>query len=265
MGAGSPVEQTVQGFAPLAPLLRIVDPIKLDDAQRRLRKLERADLLGRYRAAFSSGKRVHAYVMAQALAANGVPPFVWHEKLHLEDLNVSQRFDLFIGDLLWLRREYPDHAKQVRYRRCQAVLTAGTTIFHREAEFMWYAGRRPAWKLVGSLSLTERQQWDCALLRSAPVKKHAAATYEMGNRVLEALQKNLSKTRRVSFGLAEALASAERQYALWLCSRMVKHCSPTEIAVRYLQLTGSPITRWTVAKQLAKVRTVLREQDMKFI
>jgi hypothetical protein len=72
MAIGSPAEQAVQGFAPLAPLLRIVDPIKLDDARRRLRKLERTNLLGRYRAAFSSGQRVHAYVMAQALAANGV-------------------------------------------------------------------------------------------------------------------------------------------------------------------------------------------------
>ena len=132
----------------------------------------------------------------------------------------------------------------------------------REAEFAFYEGRRPAWQLVKSLSMTERQQWDAAYLRSTPIKKQAATTEAMSKRVLDALRENLSKTRRVSFGLAEALASADRQYALWLCSRMVKGGSPTEIATRYLQLTGNPIARWTAAKQLAKVRTTLRERGI---
>jgi hypothetical protein len=265
MATGSPAEKAVQGFAPLAPLLRVVDPFKRDEARQRLRKLERTDLLARYREAFSSGRRVHAYLMAQALVGNGVPPFVWHESLHLDELNVSQRFDLFMGDLLWLRHEYPDHAKHVRYRRCRAVLTGHTAIFHQEAEFMWYAGRRPVWKLVGSLSLTERQQWDCALLRSTPVRKQAAATEVMGSRVLTALQDDVRTVRQTAtFGETEALATAQRRYLLWRCSRMVGADSAQQVATRYEQLTGVPITRQAAAQQLEKVRSALAKIKMRF-
>jgi AraC-like DNA-binding protein len=62
--------------------------------------------------------------------------------------------------------------------------------------------------------------------------------------------------------LAEALAAASRQYTIWLCSRIVKDGSPTEIARRFWQITGTEIPRWTVAKQLAKVRRVLHEKEM---
>ena len=261
----SPAFQTQQGFAPLIPLLRLVDPLKLDEARRRLRKLKRADLLERYRTAFSSGHRVHAYVMAQALAENDVPPFVWHEAICLDELNVSQRFDLFIGDLLWLRRQYPDHAKIVRYRRCRAVLTAYTTIFHREAEFMWYAGRRPVWKLVGSLSLTEHQQWDCALLRSTPIRKQAAATDAIGNRVFKTLEDDVRTVRRTAaFGEAEAFATVRRRYTVWRCARMAGANSAQQVAIRYEQLTGTPITRQAAAQQLAKVRSALAKIKMRF-
>jgi hypothetical protein len=46
---------------------------------------------------------------------------------------------------------------------------------------------------------------------------------------------------------------------------MVNCGSPTEIAVRYEQKTGDPITRQTVAKQLEKVRAVLLEKGRDFM
>lgn len=255
----------VQSFAPLVPLLRLVDPFKLDEAQQRLRKLERTDLLTRYRAAFAAGRRVHVYVMAEALATNGVPPFAWHEALHLDELNVNQRFDLFMGDLLWLRHQYPDHAKHVRYRRCQAVLTAQPAVFRREAEFMGYAGRRPVWKLVASLSLTERQQWICALLRSTPIKKRAAATEAVSECVFKALEDDVRLVRRsVSFGDMEAFATLQRRHALWRCARMVGTDSAQQVAVRYQQLTDTTVTRQAVAQQLKKVRAALAKSKMRF-
>jgi hypothetical protein len=156
--ARNPGASPTPGFTPRAPLLRSVDPIKLDEARRRLRNLERAELIGRYRAAFADGRRLEAYLTAEALVTQGVPPFAWNCALHVDGLTTTERFDLFMADLLWLRRHYPDHATNVRYQRCRAVLSGGTTVFYREAEFMWYGGRRPIWKLVGSLSLTERQQ-----------------------------------------------------------------------------------------------------------
>lgn len=263
MVARSPANNDTQGFTPLAPLLRSVDPIKLDEARRRLCKIERAELIGRYRAAFAAGRRVEAYLTAEALVVQGVPPFAWHDALHVNGLTMTERFDLFMADLLWLRRHYPDHATNVRYQRCRAVLKGGTAVFHREAEFMWYAGRRPAWKLVGSLSLTERQQWDCVLLRSTPIKKRVEVTEAMRERAFKALQNDVQSVRRTaSYGEAEAHATVCRRWALWLCMRMVRTNSPTEIAARYEQLTGTPITRQAVAQQLKKVRAVLAKIEM---
>jgi hypothetical protein len=254
----SPAAFATQGFAPLSPLLRSVDALKLDEARRRLRRLGRAELLERYRAAFAPCHRLQAYLMADALVAQGVPPFAWHEGLKVDDLSNTQRFDLFITDLLWIRRQYPDHARNVRYRRCQAVLNAGTVVFHREAEFMWYAGRRPAWKLVGSFSLTERQQWDCTFLRSTPIKKRAAATEAISERVFTALQSDVLSVRQTAaYGQREALATLRRRYDLWRCGRMVKTGSPTEIATRFEQRTGTAITRQAVAQQLEKIRLAL--------
>jgi len=251
-----------EGFAPLARLLRASAPGELDEARRRIAKLDRANLIQQYRTAYTANKLLAAYLMAEELIERGTPPCFWHETMALGSANLAQRRILVLGDMAWLRRWYPDHDKVVRYQRIRALLTGPESMFLREAEFAFYEGRRPAWQLVKSLSMTEHQQWDAAYLRSVPIKKQTASTEAMSKCVLDALRENLSKTRRVSFGLAEALASADRQYALWLCSRMVKDGSPTEIAARYLQLTGSPIARWTAAKQLAKVRVALREKGI---
>lgn len=71
---------------------------------------------------------------------------------HLPALH--QRYDLLMADLAWLRRWHSDHAKVVRYRRCRVLIAGSDTQFQRESEYAYWAGRRPAWKLVGSLSLT---------------------------------------------------------------------------------------------------------------
>lgn len=63
---------------------------------------------------------------------------------------------------------------------------------------MWHAGPRPAWKLVDSLSLTERQQWDCTLLRSTPIKKRAAVTEALGESIFTALQNDVLSVRQTA-------------------------------------------------------------------
>jgi len=263
MTSGSPAKDAAEGFAPLASLLRAVAPEKLEEARRRVVMQNREELLNRYRAAHIEGKRVIAFLMAEALVRDGVPPFVWHDGLTSGGLTVNQRYDLFLADLMWVRRWYRDHDKVVRYRRCQIMLAGADHLFHREAEFAFYEGKRPAWKLVASLSLTERQQWDCALLRSAPIKKRATATDAISDRVFQALQDDVRTVRRTAaFGETEALATLHRRHTLWRCSRMVRTASPTEIAARFEQMTGTLLTRQAVAQQLEKVRTALGKMEV---
>jgi hypothetical protein len=148
---------------------------------------------------------------------------------------------------------------RVRYKRGKALLTGSEMVFQREAAFHFYQGKRPAWKIVSTLRMTERQQFESAYLRSTPIKRMAAATATLSRRVHEVLRDDLRATRRTAaFGEAEAAATLARRHAIWYCSRMVKGGSPTEIAARYLHLTGTPITRQATAKQIEKVTAVLR-------
>ncbi|MCG2585986.1 hypothetical protein [Massilia sp. TS11] len=137
-------------------------------------------MLSRYRESAAKGKRLQAFLIGEALISQFVPPFVWRDGLPNDDLDVNHRFDLFLADLMWLRAAHARHAQAVRYKRCKLILsTVSQTVFHREAEYMYWQGRRPAWKLVASLSMTDDQQWDCGYLRAAAIKKRALATAEL--------------------------------------------------------------------------------------
>lgn len=251
---------------PFSSLLHAVTPDTLDEARRRVAKLDRADLIQRYRAAYAEDKRLTAYVMAGELIERGIPPCFWHERLALVSASVNQLADLAMADLAWLRRQHPAHASAVRYQRGKALLTGSETVFLREAEFAFYGGKRPAWKLVGSLSMTERQQWEAAYLRSTPIKREAEATAILSERVRQALHDNLQTVHRTStFSEADALASLARRHALWHCSRMGKGDSAAMIAGHYTQFTGELITRQAAAKQLEKVCAVLREKGPDFL
>ena len=104
MTAGSPARDFEQGFVPLASLLRTLDPLKLHDITQRACAFGREELLDRYRAAFQSERRKPAYVLANALVKKGVPPWVWHDKPIQDGLSINTRYDLFLADVMWLRR-----------------------------------------------------------------------------------------------------------------------------------------------------------------
>ncbi len=248
-------------YTPFSSLLHAVTPATLSEARRRVAKLDRADLIQRYRAAYADGKRLTAYAMAGELIERGIPPCFWHERLALVSASVNQLADLAMADLAWLRRQHPGHASAARYQRGKALLTGSETVFLREAEFAFYAGKRPAWKLAGSLSMTKRQQWESAYLRSTPIKREAEATAILGERVRQTLHDNLQTVHRTpTFSEADAQASLARRHALWHCSRMGKGESAAMIAARYMLLSGETMTRQAAAKQLEKVRAVLREK-----
>lgn len=250
-------------YKPLTLMPFVAHPDTLEEVRHRVARLDRASLIQRYQAAYFDGKRLIAGIMAAELIERGIPPCFWHQVLALDDATSEQRADLVLADLAWVRRWYPDHANAVRYRRGKTLLTGSEMDFRRETEFAFYQGKRPAWKLVGSMSMTERQQWDAAYLRSTPIKREATATAALSMQVYQALLDDLRKVRKTAtFNEDAALASLDRRYALWRCSRMVKDRSPTEIALRYHQMTGASITRQAVAKQVEKVRLVLRAKGL---
>lgn len=244
----------LQHETPLETLLRI---------SHRVEELEHNELIQRYESLFNRGKRVATGIMAAELIRREIPPCFWHTTLALDGIDITQRADLVLSDLAWLRRWHSDHAKAVRYRRGKLLFDGSDTEFLREARFAFYEGKRPAWKLVQSLSLTESQQWECAHLRSAPISRRQVETIGLRERVFLALRDDIDRVRRTAtFNEVDARKTLERRCALWQCARMVRSGSPTEIAYRYEQLTGIAITRQTVGKQLEKMRLTQLGIDM---
>lgn len=247
----------------MSSLLKNVSAERIYEILLRLKDVGREDLIKRFRDAVSEKRRLAAYLTSVELTRRGVPPCFRSLHRYQDSDSVNQRSDLVIGDLTWLRHWYPEHANVVRYRRGKLIFDGSDTVFLREAEFAFYEGRRPAWKLVQSLSLSEDQQWECAYLRSTPISREAIETRRLSKRAFLAIRNDIDKVRRtVTFTDEDADHAVARRHALWECSRMVQSYSPTEIACRYEQLTGSSITRQTVGKQLQKMRLALRGMDV---
>lgn len=265
-GVSTPVTNPpVTGFQPIALLLQSTSLERLDADRQRLAELDRADLINLFGRAFAEGKRLAAFLASDELTARGVPPVFRHSYLSNATYSLNQRFDLLTADLRWLRRCYPAHAKIVRYQRYKSLLAGSDSLFHREAEYTFYQGKRPLWRIVASLRMTEHQQWDCVLLQSASIKKRCEFTVDIRDKVFTALQNNLQIVRRTkSFTAEDANVALLRRHALWVCSRMTKNRSPTEVAARYVQMTGRQITRQVAAKQLENIREILHKNEMTF-
>nr|WP_198982225.1 hypothetical protein [Herbaspirillum sp. ASV7] len=257
------MSETIAEFQPLEPILERA-ACQVQEAKNRISELSRDAQLIAYQKAFSTGKRVAAFLLAQALTREGVPPIFRHEQQISTSQNVNQKFDLFLYDIDWLRWTYPDHAKVVRYRRSAALLRGSPKTFHAEAEYMFYAGRRPYWKMVASLSLTLRQQHECMFLQSAPVAKQKEETRRLSKVVLQHLEENLAKVKITSsYSLSDLQNTLRRRHDIWKCYRMDREASLAGLALRYEQLTGEKISRQCIANQLAKMADSIKYAEMK--
>jgi hypothetical protein len=255
------------GFAPLGPLLRSVKLETLDEASRRIEKMECNDLIERFRSDFAASKRttnpvtrVRAFLISEELTRRGIPPWMRHHHLSSTDYSINQAFDLFVQDVRYLRRTNPEQAQVVRFRRCKALFSGSEAAFHAETAYCFNQGTRAAWKIVKTLSLTEKQQLSCMWLQSVPIAKRLQGTQAKRDAVFRTLADDLAATRRTkSFTDADAAATLLRRHRLWLCC-MHSSGSPAEIAGIYEALTGVCIDRKVVARQLQIIHETLRAQ-----
>ena len=250
------------GFRPLSLQLQTIPLETLEEARRRAAGRDRDELLDKFRNAFAGGKLLAAFILADELIAREIPPCMWHHHLSSTDYSLDQRYLMTVADFRWLRSWHLEHVKRVRYQQYQLLFSPHEPAFHRAAEYVFYQGQRPPWKIVASLSLDERQQWSCARLRSEPVKRRHAETQAMRERVFQALQDDLRTVRRTAtFDDNDAQTSLLRRFNLWLCARMTGG-SPTETALRFLQMTGQEISRQAAAMQLYKIAGTLVEKSI---
>lgn len=259
MTAGRPVEPHLTGFEPLGQLLRSIDQERLIEARHRALKLPRSELINRCRAATAGRKRILAFVLNQAMTACGIPPAFRVSHLSSTGRDVNQAFDLLFADAEWLRNRHTEHADVVRYRRSRAIFVGSPSAMEREIEFAYFGGTRRFWKIVKSLRLTEQQQLECAVLRSAPIAKRVDAINAKRDHVFTVLSDDLARVRRTAtFTDEEAKSTLFRRHWLWL-SRAYTTGGPAAIAKMYEMLTGDPIDRKVVARQLQIIDAALKK------
>lgn len=249
-------------FVSLSALLQEASSVKLEAAQLGVMALNRDELLSRFRRYFASGKRLPALIIADALINLVIPPCFWHHHLSKQDYSINQKFDLMVYDLRWMRRHHAEHWKSVRYGRYKQLWAHSEPTFHHAAEFAFFQGKRAAWEIVRSLSMSDAQQFDCVRLRSAPIVRRSDETSSKRDKIFAALQLDMDAVRRTkTFTDDDAKKALLRRHALWLCYRMTDG-SPSVVAIRYEQLTGENISRQVAAKQIEKIKAILCEHDL---
>jgi hypothetical protein len=246
-------------FSPLSALLKAEDATKLNTAIRVAASRNRHELIERLKQSVMDGKRVQAYALNTALTMQGIPPVFRYPNFNLSQENVNQKNDLFISDMRWLEHTYMQHLHKIRFSRYKAMFTPILTRFCDAADYVFYQGQRPAWRIVASLALEDGMQHECAWLRSEPIRKIHQGIAHHGEYVKRALEADLATVvRSSSFSDEDAKRSLERRYALWVCSQMTRG-SPTETAKRYEQMTGQSITRYVAFDQLKKINLVTKK------
>ncbi|MFZ6862987.1 hypothetical protein ACO0K7_10150 [Undibacterium sp. Ji67W] len=250
-------------FSPLSALLRAEDADKLNSIIRAVAKCDRFELVDRLAQSMSRGKRVQAYVLNAALTAKGIPPVFRYPDFYPSADDVNHKNDLFMYDMQWLERTCGSHVKKIRFARYRDMFTPILTRFCNATDYVFYEGRRPAWRIVASLALEEDMQHDCMWLRSEPVKKKHEFISHYEGAVKRALEADLARVTRSSiFTEDDAKNSLERRFALWVCSQMT-HGKPTATAKRYEQMTGLSMNRHVAFSQLKKIKLATKKISLR--
>jgi len=243
------------GLTPLAQCITATSEAARSRVRAALPRQPSEKLCASLRTAFRSGQRVASFLLAEELMARGVPPSLRDMELERLNLSLNERFDLFVYDARWIMRRYPGQVELVRYEQSKRLFREST--FHQAALFTFFYGQRPPGKIAGGMALTEEQQWECAWLRSKHITKRADAIALQRPTVRKRLKEPIYAGRNKAFTDDDAAASLLRRERLWMCSQMFGD-SPTKVARRYEQMTGKPIARNVVAKQLQTIANVLR-------
>jgi hypothetical protein len=243
-------------FSPLSEVLRTKNAAKLKEAIRAAASKDRFTLANWLQQSVQCGDRVRGHIFNEALTMQGIPPVFRYPNFSLAAESINLKNDLYMADLSWLRHCYASQVGKIRYQRYRALFTPELNKFFEAADYVFYQGSRPAWRIVASLALDNEVQHECVWLRGKSVSQKHYWIALHGADVKAALQASLAKVVRSStFTDEDAVRSMERRYAFWVCSQMVGD-SPSKIAKQYQQMTGQETDRRIVSSQLKKIKEV---------
>jgi hypothetical protein len=242
----------------LAGFLNALGPDRLASIRSRLAVESPHRVLQAYRQAFAQGEREKLFLCSEALAVNRhVPPCFRldgsYSAAHLPD---ALRFDLLAHDLQWVMSMYPDQWRHAKGGHSGMLHGASWLAV---AEHYWSTkNQRDTWLMVRQVALTVDQQWECAFLRSAPVKRAALGLAIRQATVQRAITGRLAEANRVARGRSPLEPAYERRFKVWVCGEMTDR-SPTKTARLYELWTGAALTRSVAHTDLEWVRACVPE------
>ncbi|MBU9574069.1 hypothetical protein C6P74_25615 [Burkholderia multivorans] len=236
----------------LSSVLARQAPGQLDRARSIVRDYDRKKLATMYDRSLTTGQRAKAFLLAEALTAHGLPPCFRLDGSHgAARFADTQRFDLLAHDLQWIMATYPEHWRKAM-GGYSGMLHGASWL--SVAEHYWSTkNQRDTWLMVRQLALTVDQQWECAVLRSAPIKRAAQGLAVRQMSVHKAIMDRLSEANRAARGRYPLAPAYERRFKIWVCGEMTGG-SPTKTARLYEFWTGSAITRSVAHTDLEWVR-----------
>ncbi|ARK52067.1 hypothetical protein BOC36_01940 [Burkholderia pseudomallei] len=214
-------------------------------------------VLHAYRQAFAQGKRELSLLCSEVLAVRHVPPcFRLDGSLRAAHLPDAIRFDLLAHDLQWIMAMYPEHQRKAKGGYSGMLHGASWLAV---AEHYWSTkNQHDTWLMVRQLALTGDQQWECAFLRSAPVKRAAQGLASRRATVYKAMMDRLSDANRAARGRSPLQPAYERRFKVWVCGEMTGG-SPTKTARLYEFWTGTAISRSVAHTDLEWVHACIPE------
>lgn len=246
------------GLTPLSLLVAGTTPQTIDEVKQRLKEVPTVELINKSTTAFVKGSRVAAFLLAVELTDRGIAPFFRRHDIAMPEsgalLSVNQEYDLLVHDLLWLAGSGLDGDHPA------CMPTTWGDLFKR-ADRLFLLGNRPIWLIVKKLQLTERQQWECRLLKSLPMKRKARGLNQSAGRIYERLAESLPAIMRTGTDEATAHRILRKRKRLWYCAEMC-NWSPTETARLYRRMTGEAVAKSHVANQLSKIAKHRRKRTV---
>lgn len=236
------------GITPLSLLIAAFDPAELSETKARFKDAGIPELIAENMKASVKKMRVPAFLLALELTERGIAPCFRRSDLAPPEatiLTINQEYDLLVSDFIWLSK----------HKAIDITVTSDPDTWRKLfglADSLFWLGNRPIWQIVKKLKLTERQQWECRLLKSQPIKQNALGLQQRASRIYSKLENDLPSIMRTGRDEPAARLILQKRKRLWFCAEMCKW-APTETARLYGCMTGETLTRFQVANQLLKI------------
>jgi hypothetical protein len=229
----------------------------------RIKETRTSTLITHFGTAQVNNNRVAAYLLADELSDRGIAPFFWRAEITIPTsltLHINQEYDYLVFDLLWIAKQYPGHpySQRVPMER----LSSDREYLFKAADSLFQLGNRPLWIITKKLKLTERQQWECQLLKSLPVKQKSRGLMLSAQKVYEKLAETMPQIMKTGTGEDTAFKILQKRKRLWICAEMCDW-SPTISAELYRRMTGEILTKSQAANQLSKIGNFRRKKRAK--